>query len=184
MSVFGIVLSSLILVIVITSTILLFRSLGRRYRDQAVGEKSDDSKCVRWASPKQANKRKIRATWFVAVGYSASALWLLFAAFGGSQRDTAWTISTLLLPVALVGINVGWPLAVFAPFAKDQAPLWRRIAMFTVMLWGIFLASVSASGILAGASAILFAFAFVTLPTLLAFPVWLLVAFIKQRKTP
>ena len=181
-SVGALLLSLLIAAIIITAAVFLFRPLLRSYRIEVENERRADSEYVRWAHPVQADRRKSRAKWFIAVGYSASALWLVFSIFSSSQRDAAGILSALLLPVALVGINVGLPFAVRAPYAKGQTPSWRRIGMFTLVLWAALLASFSASGVTLGLSAVVFAIALLTLPTLLWFPVWLLVAFLKQRQ--
>jgi hypothetical protein len=178
----GLLLGLLVPAIIIVLTVFAFRPLLRGYREKVANERRADDDYVHWAHPVQADRRKTRAKWFISVGYSASILWLVFSIFSSSQRDAADILSALLLPVALVGINVGLPFAVRAPYAKGQTPSWRRIAMFTLILWAAVLVSFSASGITLGLSAAIFAIAFLTLPTLLWFPVWLLVAFLKQRQ--
>lgn len=182
MNVVGWILSLLVPTIIIVAAIFAFRPLLRGYRQEVTTDRLTDQDYTCWAHPVQADKRRSRAKWFIGVGYSASVLWLVFSIFSSGQRDAASAISALLLPVALVGINVGLPFAVRAPYAKGHTPSWRRIAMFTLVLWATVLASFAGSGITVGLSAVVFAIALLTLPTLLWFPVWLLVAFLKQRK--
>lgn len=179
----GFLLSLSISAIVITATVFAFRPLLRGYRQEVAAERSADDSHSRWESPSQADKKRNRAKWFIGIGYAAAVLWLVFSIFSSSQRDAADTISAVLLPVAVVGINVGLPFAVRAPYTRGQTPSWRRIAMFTLVLWAVFLASFAGSGITVGLSAVVFAVAFLTLPALLGFPFWCLVAFSKQRTT-
>lgn len=174
-------LSLIIPAVIITITVFAFRPLLRGYRKEVAQEQGSET---RWAHLIEAEKRRSRAKWFIGVGYAASILWLVFTIASGSQRDAASTISALLLPVALVGINIGLPMAVKAPYAKGQTPSWRRIAMFTLILWAALLASFTGSGITIGLSAVVLAVGLLTLPTLLWFPVWVVVAFVKQRREP
>ena len=184
MNVVGLILSLLISSIIIVSTVFAFRPLLRGYRQEVATDRLADQDYTRWAHPVQADKRRSRAKWFIGVGYSAAVLWLVFSIFSSSQRDAADTISALLLPVALVGINVGLPFAVRAPYSKGQTPSWRRIAMFTVVIWAVFLAGFTGSGVFPALPMIFLALGLLTLPSLLWFPVWMLVAYAKQRNKP
>ncbi len=182
MNVGSLLLSLLVSAAIIGGAVWVFLRLLSGYRVEIASLKSSDLADTRLAHVVAVDKRLSRAKWFIGIGYLASFVWLFFSAFSSGQRDAATTISALVLPVALVGINVGLPMAVRAPYAKGQTPSWRRVAMFTLVLWATFLVSVSGFASALGLTVFALAPALLTLPTLLWFPVWLLVAVSKQRK--
>jgi hypothetical protein len=99
--------------------------------------------------------------------------------YGSSTQDD---IGTFFIFVAIPTWSVGLAFWVRIPYAKSQRADWRRILLFTLGLWIIYLVIGSVPWPNGLGTKLSLPVTVCLLPSMLWFPIWTFVAYLRGRK--